>query len=180
MQAERPASSPERPVTPDTVGVVLLNLGGPTTLDDVEPFLYNLFEDVIGVSLPPFLQWLSKPLSFLIARKRAPESQVGYASIGGGSPLLTTTHEQGRALEAALEERGIDAKAYVAMRYPPQGLRLRLRMRIPCGCACHAAAHVPVLLLRLEAACKDHGEPYAAMRCLSLYLHPHLCLLPGP
>jgi protoheme ferro-lyase len=27
------------------VGVLLLNLGGPDTLDDVQPFLYNLFAD---------------------------------------------------------------------------------------------------------------------------------------
>jgi len=34
------------------VGVLLLNLGGPDTLDDVEPFLYNLFADPEIIRLP--------------------------------------------------------------------------------------------------------------------------------
>ena len=33
----------------ENVGVLLLNLGGPETLDDVEPFLYNLFADPVSV-----------------------------------------------------------------------------------------------------------------------------------
>lgn len=36
----------------DTVGVLLLNLGGPDTLDQVEPFLYNLFSDPEIITLP--------------------------------------------------------------------------------------------------------------------------------
>ena len=37
----------------EPIGIVLLNLGGPTTLDDVEPFLYNLFNDPEIITLPP-------------------------------------------------------------------------------------------------------------------------------
>lgn len=29
------------------IGVLLLNLGGPETLDDVQPFLFNLFADPV-------------------------------------------------------------------------------------------------------------------------------------
>ena len=36
----------------DVVGVLLLNLGGPETLDDVQPFLYNLFADPDIIRLP--------------------------------------------------------------------------------------------------------------------------------
>lgn len=36
----------------ETIGVLLLNLGGPETLDDVQPFLFNLFAD--PVSIPRF------------------------------------------------------------------------------------------------------------------------------
>lgn len=32
----------------EKVGVLLLNLGGPETLDDVQPFLYNLFADPVS------------------------------------------------------------------------------------------------------------------------------------
>ena len=39
------------PATPlignDKIGVLLLNLGGPETLDDVQPFLFNLFADPV-------------------------------------------------------------------------------------------------------------------------------------
>ena len=34
-------------VTEEKVGVLLLNLGGPETLNDVQPFLYNLFADPV-------------------------------------------------------------------------------------------------------------------------------------
>lgn len=33
--------------TEEKVGVLLLNLGGPETLNDVQPFLYNLFADPV-------------------------------------------------------------------------------------------------------------------------------------
>ena len=38
----------------ERVGVLLLNLGGPETLADVEPFLYNLFADDSIIRLPPY------------------------------------------------------------------------------------------------------------------------------
>ena len=34
--------------------MLLLNLGGPETLDDVQPFLYNLFADDSIIRLPPY------------------------------------------------------------------------------------------------------------------------------
>jgi len=101
----------------EPIGIVLLNLGGPTTLDDVEPFLYNLFNDPEIITLPSFVQWLNGPVAWLIAKGRAPSSREGYAAIGGGSPQLSTTEAQGKALEEALAARGVAAKSYVAMRY---------------------------------------------------------------
>ncbi len=84
--------------------VLLLNLGGPECLDDVEPFLYNLFSDRQIIRLgPPFLQ---KFIARRIARKRAPTSRANYAKIGGGSPILTITRRQARALETSLAENG--------------------------------------------------------------------------
>ena len=38
----------------ERVGVLLLNLGGPETLDDVQPFLYNLFADDSIIRLPTY------------------------------------------------------------------------------------------------------------------------------
>lgn len=37
----------------EKVGVLLLNLGGPETLADVKPFLFNLFNDDSIIRLPP-------------------------------------------------------------------------------------------------------------------------------
>lgn len=37
-------------VAEDKIGVLLLNLGGPETLNDVQPFLYNLFADPVRIS----------------------------------------------------------------------------------------------------------------------------------
>merc|ERR1719284_120266 len=99
------------------VGVLLLNLGGPDTLDDVEPFLFNLFNDPMILTLPKPLQPFRSILARFISKTRAPIASEGYASIGGGSPLKRITMEQGKALEERLANQGVDAKAYIAMRY---------------------------------------------------------------
>lgn len=83
-------------VTEEKIGVLLLNLGGPETLDDVQPFLYNLFADPDIIRLPRLFQFLQRPLAKLISMLRAPKSKEGYASIGGGSPLRKITDEQVR------------------------------------------------------------------------------------
>src|SRR2546422_9147714 len=95
-------------------GVLLFNLGGPETLDDVRPFLFNLFADPDIIRLP----WraLQKPLAWLISTQRYKLSRSYYRQIGGGSPLRRITDEQARALEQALGTRGISARAYVGMR----------------------------------------------------------------
>lgn len=97
------------------VGVLLLNLGGPERIQDVGPFLYNLFSDPEIIRLPnPALQ---KPLAWMISSLRAGKSQEAYRSIGGGSPLRRITEQQARELQRLLRQRGIEATSYVAMRY---------------------------------------------------------------
>ncbi len=83
-------------------GVLLLNLGGPATLDEVEPFLFNLFSDRMIIRLGPF--FLQKLIARRIARKRAPSSRANYKKIGGGSPILRITGSQSRALEKSLND----------------------------------------------------------------------------
>lgn len=97
------------------IGVLLFNLGGPETLEDVRPFLFNLFADPDIIRLP----WraLQKPLAWLISTQRHRKSRGYYEQIGGGSPLRRITDEQARALEEALASRNIHARAYVGMRY---------------------------------------------------------------
>ena len=97
------------------VGILLLNLGGPERIQDVGPYLYNLFADPEIIRLPnPILQ---KPLAWLISTLRSSKSQEAYRSIGGGSPLRRITEQQARELQSLLRQRGVDATSYVAMRY---------------------------------------------------------------
>ncbi|XP_042385428.1 ferrochelatase-2, chloroplastic-like [Zingiber officinale] len=101
----------------ERVGVLLLNLGGPETLDDVQPFLFNLFADPDIIRLPRLFRFLQKPLAQFISVVRAPKSKEGYASIGGGSPLREITDAQAQALRKALCDKNVPAKVYVGMRY---------------------------------------------------------------
>jgi len=97
------------------VAVVLFQLGGPDSLETVEPFLYNLFCDPDIIDLPlAFL--IRKPLARFISKRRAPRVQEYYRRIGGKSPIVKITQRQARALEEALKP-DLDAKVYVAMRY---------------------------------------------------------------
>ena len=95
------------------IAVVLMNLGGPESLETVRPFLFNLFSDPAIFRLPqPFRSMLAA----LVARRRAKVAVEIYRAIGGGSPLLANTEAQARALEAALAE-GEDVRVFIAMRY---------------------------------------------------------------
>ena len=100
---------------PNRTAVVLFNLGGPDSLEAVEPFLFNLFSDPDIFRLP--LGFLTqKPFARLISRRRTPEARHNYAAIGGRSPLLANTEHQARALEAVLQAQG-PYDVFVCMRY---------------------------------------------------------------
>ena len=98
----------------ENIGVILLNLGGPERLEDVEPFLFNLFSDRMIIRLGP--AFMQKTIARLISRRRAPKSAQAYAKIGGGSPLGKITADQAKALASELSEVG-HFKVTVAMRY---------------------------------------------------------------
>src|SRR5262249_50449529 len=92
--------------------IVLFNLGGPDSLEAVQPFLTNLFSDPAIIRLPGLLRGM---VARLIARRRAPTARHIYAQMGNRSPILPNTEAQARALEQALAAE--DAKVFVAMRY---------------------------------------------------------------
>ena len=95
------------------LAIVLFNLGGPDSLEAVQPFLQNLFSDPAIISLPSFVR---RPLARFIARRRAPLAKKIYEHLGGRSPILPETEEQARALEEALAQAGHQAKCFIAMR----------------------------------------------------------------
>ena len=97
------------------LGVVLFQLGGPDSLEAIEPFLYNLFSDPDIIDFP-FARIARQPLARLIATTRARHVAHHYAKIGGKSPILEYTMRQAAALEARLAGE-FDAHVVVAMRY---------------------------------------------------------------
>jgi ferrochelatase len=97
----------------DRIAVVLFNLGGPDSLDSVEPFLFNLFTDPAIIGLPsPVRHVIAK----LIVRRRASTARAIYARMGGSSPLLANTEAQARALQEHLADLG-EVRVFVCMRY---------------------------------------------------------------
>lgn len=97
------------------LGVLLLNLGGPEKLEDVRPFLYNLFSDPEIIRLP--WPWLQRPLAWFIATMRAKRSQNNYREIGGGSPIRHITEQQAQALAQRLADLGRPVRMFIGMRY---------------------------------------------------------------
>jgi len=92
--------------------VLLLQMGGPDSLDAIQPFLYNLFSDrdIIRIG-PAFLQ---PAIAGLISRRRSKKVSEYYKKIGGRSPIRELTQQQATELERAL---GADYRCFVAMRY---------------------------------------------------------------
>ena len=97
------------------IGVVLLNLGGPDSLEAVEPFLFNLFSDPDIIDFPgSFL--FRRRLAKMISTRRAPGVIEQYKEIGGKSPLKEYTLGQAALLEEKLREV-FPVNVYTAMRY---------------------------------------------------------------
>ena len=97
--------------------IILFNLGGPDSLDAVQPFLRNLFGDPAILRLPALIR---RPLASFLARRRTDKARGIYAKIGGASPILGQTEAQARALEDALGQgdgKGHEWRGYVCMRY---------------------------------------------------------------
>jgi ferrochelatase len=97
------------------IGVVVFQLGGPDSLEAIEPFLYNLFCDPDIIDFP-FARIARQPLAKLISTRRAKHVAHHYAEIGGRSPILEFTRRQAQALEQELR-REFDARVVIAMRY---------------------------------------------------------------
>lgn len=83
--------------------LLLVNLGGPRNINEIEKFLTDLFTDpyIFDIPLPKFLQQV---LGKVIAKRRTLKVKHAYESLnyGGGSPLVAETIKQAKKLEEKL------------------------------------------------------------------------------
>lgn len=93
--------------------VVIFNLGGPDSLEAVQPFLFNLFDDPLIIRQPRPVRWL---IAKLISTRRAPVAKEIYSKIGGRSPILEETRKQAEALQNILGNRD-EHRVFIGMRY---------------------------------------------------------------
>ena len=94
-------------------GILVFNLGGPETLDEVKPFLYSLFSDPEIIRIRSTA--IRKAVAYTIATLRCRLSQGYYRQIGGGSPLKRITGEQADALAAEMRWAGKQVETFVGM-----------------------------------------------------------------
>ncbi|XP_048402981.1 ferrochelatase, mitochondrial isoform X1 [Stegostoma tigrinum] len=108
---EKPQLDTRKPKT----GILMLNMGGPETLDDVHDFLLRLFTDKDLIPLPA-----QSKLAPFIAKRRTPKIQEQYHRIGGGSPIKMWTAKQGDGMVKLLDELSPETaphKFYIGFRY---------------------------------------------------------------
>ena len=111
----------------EKTALVLLNMGGPDSLESVQPFLRNLFSDRELIRLPggAFMQ---RPFAGLMSRLRGGKARRGYAAIGGSSPLRHWTERQAEGISRLL---GDAWQPEVVMRYwQPRAIDVLSRLRL--------------------------------------------------
>lgn len=94
--------------------VILLNMGGPNNLDEVELFLKNMFNDPNILTMKSSL--LRKFVATMITFFRTESSQEIYRELGGKSPIVDLSKKLVAALQDAL---GDEVVVDFAMRYTP-------------------------------------------------------------
>lgn len=96
--------------------MVFMNMGGPSTTDEVGDFLSRLFADGDLIPLGPLQSYLGP----LISRRRTPKIQKQYAEIGGGSPIRKWSEYQCAEMCKILDKISPETaphRPYVAFRY---------------------------------------------------------------
>jgi len=91
--------------------LLLLNMGGPNNVEEVELFLRNMFADKNILTMDRVTR---KFVATIIINKRLEEVKENYGLLGGKSPLPELTY----ALISKLESK-LDMSIYPAMRYVP-------------------------------------------------------------
>ena len=91
--------------------IVLMNMGGPNNLDEVDVFLKNMFNDKYIIGAP---QPIRSMIGYIIRKRRLKEATHNYSLLGGMSPIVG----QSKRLVKKLSDR-VDADVYYVMRYTP-------------------------------------------------------------
>lgn len=114
--------TPQHPVTQNATGsrgptaMVFLNMGGPSTTDEVGDFLSRLFSDADLIPLGRLQGYIGP----LLSKRRTPKIQKQYAAIGGGSPIRKWSELQCAEMCKLLDKISPETaphKPYVAFRY---------------------------------------------------------------
>lgn len=92
--------------------ILLMNMGGPNNLDEVEVFLNNMFNDKRIIGAPKLIRAM---IAKLIVWRRKDEAKANYAHLGGKSPLVGYTQELIDNLQLSIK----DASIHMVMRYTP-------------------------------------------------------------
>jgi len=96
-------SEPDLPqVNNIRVCVLLANMGGPESADEVRPFIKSLFNDPCIMQIPGPIRWL---VSTMLSTFRAPNVRRHYAHIGGKSPLKELTQIQAEKTRQQLKSQ---------------------------------------------------------------------------
>ncbi len=93
--------------------LVLLNMGGPNSLDEVEVFLKNMFNDKNIIAVKSDL--LRSFISFMLVSSRKKVARSNYEKIGGKSPIVGYTKKLIEKLQLEFK----DTYVTYAMRYTP-------------------------------------------------------------
>ena len=94
--------------------IILLNMGGPNNLEEVEVFLKNMFNDKNILTMKSNL--LRKMIGGMIVFNRTESSQEIYRQLGGKSPIVGHT----KSLVKKLQQKvGKDVIVDFVMRYTP-------------------------------------------------------------
>lgn len=96
------------------VAVILFSLGGPSDLQAVRPFLFNLFKDKNIIRLPSIFRY---PLAYLISSLRHKKASKIYEKLGGSSPINRETQKQVDALNKALKTEKDEFNVFYCMQY---------------------------------------------------------------
>ena len=83
---------------PTKTAILLLNMGGPESADEVHPYLKELFQDRELLRLP-----VQKILGNFIAWRRTPFIQQRYEELGQYSPTRKIMEQQGEHIAASLD-----------------------------------------------------------------------------